>query len=194
MQHQPLTLDWQRLRYVGSTIRWDASIYQHFSMTHVPSLKPKQIGQLWHRLPFESIQLDKFPIRAGIYALAYTYNCLSFPAQEIILYIGQASNLRKRLCRYLRDFRHPIMQDHSRPSTRKERLNFMFSTFNPLHVYYCTLEGSEQERIELERNLVGLLDPLFNWQHKPRPMAGPIIGRPGKVSVATGLRQPAFSD
>ena len=59
----------------------------------------------------------------------------------------------------------------------------MFSSFPNLDVLYRTLSLSEHERKELERNLISLLDPPFNWQHRARPRTKPIIGR-GRVARA----------
>ena len=97
----PQALDWTRLDHIGTRIAWTGVTYNHLKSEPTASSNPTANGTEWHRLPFHPVQLDKFPQRSGVYAFAYTYLCLAFPEQEIILYVGEAENLHSRLHDYI---------------------------------------------------------------------------------------------
>ena len=187
----PLALNWKRLPHVGTKITWTAETYQHLSAPPSKANEPK-----WRSLPFEPIQMDKLPARSGFYAFVYIYHCLGFPKQEIIMYVGESSNLRKRFKEYEKLAEgEPEGGDPSNPSeNRRERLKYLFATFKNLTVRYCTTKVSQEERRETEQDLISLLDPPFNWKHRATPTQAPIIGRPGSILVKTKDAEPAFAD
>ena len=196
MTTSPLPIDWSLLQHIGSRITWTATTYQHFgtNLAVSPSPTPPESG--WYRLPFEPVQLDKLPERQGLYAFVYTYLCLGFPEQQIVLYLGETENLRNRLGNYNIQIqkRTGKAKIDNLANTREERLDLMFSQFHDLELLYCTLELTKWERKHLERNLIRLLDPPFNWHHRAIPKIPPIIGRPGGISTRTGQRRPAFQN
>ena len=187
-------LDWARLSYVGSRITWTAATYQHLRSKLAVSSDPTKSGTEWYRLPFEPVQLDKLPTRSGIYAFAYTYLCLGFPEQEIILYVGEAGNLQNRFKGYFRE-REKELGDigvDNPPKSHEERLRLMFSWYQNLNVLFCTPSIALKQRRELERNLISLLDPPFNWNHRVKPKTRPIIDRLGPISVTPLPKRAAF--
>ena len=193
MSTQPLPLDWKVQPHISSRIMWDASVYRHFKASGSVSLSPTPSDPPWYCLRFEPNERDKFPERDGIYAFTYTHKSLGFPTQEIVLYIGEAENLRKRFRTYFDALENGVISSNDPPNTYPGRIGFMVSTFRNLYVRYRTLDGDKPLRKQLERNLIGLLDPPFNWMHRARPKMAPIFGRPGStIPVKPKTKQSAF--
>lgn len=194
METKPQALDWKRLNHIGTGIVWEAATYRHFKDPLTAGSAPAASGREWVSLPFEKSQVDKLPQGGGIYALAYIYKCLGFPEQEIIMYVGEAENLRSRLGNHIdtaQGTRRNTSKDRSL-RTHKDRLSHLFLTFEHLTMRYCAMNLREDQRLELERNLISLLDPPFNWKHRPRPTLAPTIGRPGSILTKPGDATPAF--
>ena len=191
IQQQPL--DWARLNHIGTRITWEDATYQHFKDQASTNTAPAASGMGWIYLPFESVHLDKLPELSGIYAFSYTYRCLGFPEQQIIMYVGETGNLRDRLKQHMgtAEGTHEGNQA-ARPDPHADRLRYLFSTFQNLTMIYHTLNVTQDERWDLERNLINLLDPPFNWKHRPRPGTAPTIGRPGKILTNPRAAAPAF--
>ncbi len=197
MATQPQPLDWTRLNHIGTRITWEAQTYQHFKDQVKTSPAYSASGLDWVCLPFESAHMDKLPVAGGIYAFSYTYGCLGFPEQKIIMYVGETENLRSRLNEYMGIYigiSEGIPEDDpaARPNRRNDRLRHLFSTFEKLEMLYCTLNLTEDERCDLERNLINLLDPPFNWAHRPKPKRAPTIGRPGTILTNPTVATSAF--
>ena len=110
------------------------------------------------------------------------------------MYVGEAENLRARLGNHIetaQGTRRNTSRDRSL-RTHKDRLSHLFSTFEHLTMRYCAMNLPEDERLELERNLISLLDPPFNWQHRPRLTLAPTVGRPGSIPTKPREATPAF--
>lgn len=194
MMTQPIPVDWTRIDQIGTRIVWENAAYQHFKDGPEVNPAPTTGGAAWIRLPFEPVHVDKLPELGGLYAFSYTYRCLGFLEQEIIMYVGEAENLRTRLNQYM-GIANGISGGNSpatRPRTRIERIRHLFSTFQDLAMLYRTLNLTQDERRALERNLINLLDPPYNWQHRPSLRARPTIGRPGTILATSGDATPAF--
>ena len=194
IKNQPL--DWKRLQHIGTSITWEADTYNHFKAKPDDSQNPTATEMEWHSLPFEEVQLDKFPERPGVYAFTFKYLCLGFPEREIILYVGEAENLRSRLEQHVKLAKVELQNiNQIRPvKTHTKRLKYLFSTFEGLAVRYCAVNATEEERMNLEKDLIGLLDPPFNWLHRPRPTREPTIGRPGTILINPAAATPAFAN
>ena len=174
MDSNELPLNWNRAPHVSARITWTAEVYEHLS-GECPAIEPP-----WRSLPFEVVHLDKLPPRSGLYAITYAYQCLGFPKQEIIMYVGEADNLQSRFSEYKSiASANPIRKaQQAKPQNRRLRLRYLFTKFDKLSVQYCTTEASQEERKNAERELISLLDPPFNWRHRPNPITEPTIGHP----------------
>ena len=194
METKPQALDWTRLNHTGTRIVWEAATYRHFKDPSSDGSSPPTSSRAWVSLPFEKAHVDKLPEGGGIYAFAYTYRCLGFPEQEIIMYVGEAENLRARLGQHIGTIQGTRRNTSTAPSlgTHTGRLRHLFLTFENLTINYCAMNLPEDERLELERNLISLLDPPFNWKHRPRPKLAPTVGRPGSILTNPRKATPAF--
>ena len=191
----PQALDWKRLSFIGNRVTWEAKTYERYR--DQPVVQPDQAasGTTWNCLPFEAVQIDKFPTRGGMYAFTYTISCLGFPEQDVVMYVGEAQNLRNRLDRHLKTSREGSENTNSIRTLDRDvdRLRYLFSTFKGLTVHYCPMDLTQKDRRELERNLISLLDPPFNVIHKPAPRGEPIVRRKRFLAKA-GNTAPAFAN
>ena len=191
----PRPLDWTLQSYIDRSVIWHPQVYNGFREApgFASQLRPQSLH--WHTLPFEEAQLDKISQQGGIYVLMRRYECLDSLHQEIILYLGEATSLRARLRKHLDSAREPLKDSQllSDFGRHPDRLKLLFELFQPLVIRYCTLDASQEERRELEKQLIGLLDPPFNLKHRPVPRGQPLLGRPGRIPARAGSPQPAFS-
>ena len=190
MLTSPQPLDWNRLPYISDSIIWTSQTYRQLSERFASNSTPQAGVMDWHQLPFEKVQLEKFPERGGIYIFTYNFRCLEFLDQRMLLYLGEAGNLRARLDRHWRISQ--LAEASGRPLHEK-RLWTLFTSFNNLLVTYCTLDIPQDERKDLERQMIGVLDPPFNWVHRARPRRQGLVGRPGAISFSAGAARPAFA-
>ena len=190
----PPALDWPRQQFIGIRVIWDATIYRTYNDPPVMHPSPPPIDTEWHGLPFGEGQVDKFPQRSGLYAFTYKYSCLGFPEQDMVMYIGEAGNLRTRLKQHFETSQKgPPATSLERPLRGSdERLRHLFSTFEGLIVRYRVINATPKERRALERALISLLDPPFNWQHRPKPTGVPAVGPTGPIPVKEGKLTSAF--
>ena len=195
MLELPQPLDWNRLRHLSLQIMWQADTYKHFEKDPVDREKVAEPGTEWQSLPFEEIQLDKFPARGGLYAFSFSYACLGFPEQEIIMYVGEAANLRSRLSQHFETARtvpQPL-ESADQLTDHASRLAHLFTTFKGLMVRYCAVTLSPSERRDFERNLISLLDPPYNRKSRARPGLRPVIEPPsGLIPTTAKPAKPAF--
>ena len=93
--------------------------------------------------------------------MLHRYEHLAAVKQDIILYLGEATNLRDRFRQHLATARQSAQESQlpSDPKTHTERMKLLFKLFTSLKIQYCTLEFSQEERRQLERQLIGLFDP-----------------------------------
>ena len=168
MLTSPQALDWNRLPHISNRIIWTSETYQQLSGRFVSTSAPHAGVMDWRRLPFESSQLDKFPNGGGIYIFTFTFNCLEFFEQEMVLYLGEAESIQNRMRQHWQTSqgRAPQISASGQRSTHLQRMGFLFSSFQKLKVSYCVLGISADERKELERQMIGVLDPPFNWEHR----------------------------
>ena len=193
MLTSPNKLDWTKLRLYGSSIVWTPEVYQEFDIQLASTTNPS-IGRIeWHQLPFEPAQEDKFPQRGGIYILTYNYRCLASLPQEVVLYLGESGNLRTRMKQHLEEAKQSRQARTGlvrKAATYEERMRLLFASLDTPMVRFCTLDLPQDERRDLERGLIGLLDPPFNREHRPKPKGQPMVERFGALVPQPG--RPAF--
>ena len=196
MLTSPQPLDWSLQAYIGPSIVWHPGVYGNFEGRPESTTRPQGQELRWIVLPFEDAQIDKIPQRGGIYMMFHQHKYLASAQQDIVLYIGEATDLRDRLNEHLKMARKSAedSQPHDDPKTHNDRLKLLFKLFPSLTIHFCILEFSQEERKQLERQLIGLFDPPFNLHHRPAPRGRPMVSRPGALSVVTGREQPAFSN
>ena len=191
----PQPLDWDSQAHIGATTVWYPGVYDRFQGAPAFSSQSSPQALHWEQLPFEEAQLDKIPEQSGLYLIFRGFDCLGLTDREYILYIGESGNLRARLKRHL-DSARDIPDGHyvPNPSRHSDRMRSMFALFESLTLYFCPVNCTADERKELEKQLIGLLDPPFNWRHRPRPKHNPLIRRPGTIPVQASSPSPAFSN
>ena len=196
MLTSPQPLDWSLQAYIGPSLVWHPRVYDNFEGLPESTSHPEGQQLKWNVLPFEEAQLDKIPQRGGIYIMLHQHEYLATGKQDIILYVGEATNLRERLRQHIEMAQESALdsQPHDDPKTHSERLKLLFRLFASLKIQYCTIEFAQDERRQLERQLIGLFDPPFNINHRPTPKGHPMLSRPGALGVVTGTEQPAFSN
>ena len=195
MLTSPQALDWNRLPHIGDRIIWTSEAYGHLR-GRFASTSTSQSGVMsWYQLPFEDAQVEKFPQQGGIYIFTFTFYCLEFLEHKMILYLGEAGNLRNRLRQHLQtsQLTEAQLNQSKRTTPHEKRLWSLFTSFQNLVVNYCTLDIPQDERRVLERQMIGVLDPPFNWQHRARPRGQPLVGRPGAIPYTARPSRPAFS-
>ena len=189
----PQALDWNRLPRIGDRIVWTSETYGHFSRRFASASVPEAGAMDWQELPFEESQLDKIPRRGGIYLFTFTFHCLEFLRQDMILYLGEAGNLQTRVGQHWLTSRAALESGQStNPVNHDQTMKLLFASFRNLMVSFCALNIPQDERRALERQMIGVLDPPFNWHHRPRPSGQPMVGRPGPNLLTTRAPQPAF--
>ena len=195
MLTSPQPLDWDVQAHVGYSIVWHPTVYRNFEGQPESTSHPRPNPVDWNRLPFEDAQLDKIPPREGIYMMVHRYEHLAAVQHDIVLYLGEATNLRDRLRQHLVTARQSDQDSQipENPSRHSDRMKLLFRLFSSLTIQYCTLEFSQEERRQLERQLIGLFDPPFNLHHRAVPRGRPLLGRPGTMKAVPGRPQPAFS-
>ena len=191
----PQPLDWDLQPHVGCSIVWHPGVYRNFAGQPESTTSPLSKPLVWNQLPFEDAQLDKIPGRkGGIYMMLHQYEYLG-AVNHIVLYVGEAANLRERMHQHLSAARQAAQDSQfiNDPSRHSDRLKLLFRIFNPLTIQYCTVEFRQEERRHLERQLIGLFDPPFNVHHRAAPRGSPMLSRPRTIPVVAGRQQPAFS-
>ncbi len=195
MLRLPQPLDWNRLRHLSTQITWQADTYQYFERDPIRTGEITEPGTEWESLPFDESQLGKFPERGGFYAFSFTYACLGFPKQEIILYVGEAANLRNRLSQHFETAKTKpkALANADQLTDHTSRLAHLFTTFQQLTVRYCAITLPQEERRDLERNLISLLDPPYNLRSRAKPARVPVIEPPsGLIATTAKAAKPAF--
>ena len=97
----PPALNWTQAQLIGHRIVWTSEAYESFRHPFQPSSPSSISTMVWHKLPFERVQLDKFPLGPGLYTFTYEYPCLGCMPQELILYVGEARSLQARMRNHL---------------------------------------------------------------------------------------------
>ena len=189
----PRSLDWKRQPNMGPSIVWHPSVYNNFADPLQSTLQPLMQLPHWETLPFEDAQIEKIPQRSGIYVMVYQYRVLAVANQEVILYLGETEDLRDRVRQHLSTSRQSLQGPiQVAPKTHDERMKLLFRIYTPLSIRYCPLDLPTEERLQLERELIGLFDPPFNVKHRPVPQGRPMLSRPGTIAATTGSPRPAF--
>ena len=191
----PQPLDWELQSYMDRSVIWHPRVYKNFSESPEFATHSRSQSLHWYSLPFEEAQLEKFPQREGIYLVIHRYMCLDSLHHDLILYLGEATDLRARVRQHWKTAQQPTDDSLLRNAGRHaDRLKLLFEVFDPLAIQYCTLEASQDERRQLERQLIGLFDPPFNVRHRPTPQGEPLLKLVGRIAAHPGTPQPAFSD
>ena len=192
MLTSPQPLDWKLQSYIDTSILWHPRVYSNFGGPPEFTSQPHPQPLNWNILPFEEVQLDKIPRREGIYLIIHRYECLDSLQLNLTLYVGEATNLRERLRKHM-DTARQSTNDLKSPTLHRDRLKLLFRLFHSLSIQYCTLKSTQEEREDLEKQLIGLLDPPFNKKHRTVPRGQAILMRPGTIFANPGKPRPAFS-
>jgi hypothetical protein len=131
--------------------------------SNIDKLKWKKYGKL------QKVHLDVTPKCSGLYMFVWTSkqsNLTPFDAYRNIVYIGQSTNIRKRIQEYIQEKK--LIESYT-SSTKKNRIRdnikVMLTEYKDgLDVYYVKVDP--HNIISYEDILIKVFDPIFNTEQR----------------------------
>ncbi len=180
----PTALDWRNQAYVQQRYVWVESTYEAVSGSLEFDVSRGPIQLCWHQVPVERPQIDKVSTLAGAYCLLIEPSLLSSFTYPLVLYVGETGNIRIRFRSYVERREKTLASKASYVPGTEHYDPILFRRYPSLQFRYCEFDCSTVERRLIETQLIGVLDPPFNGQKKPRPIGNPLI--PKSVSGQLG--------
>lgn len=105
------------------------------------------------RQKYLSTTMSGVPDKPGLYAYGKVRAICDLEKSRSIVYVGQTDNLQRRLRQHL-------------PRAEENRLlrEYLRNEKNII-CWYCPLDHTKRERLELERQMIERFKPKFNSQH-----------------------------
>lgn len=174
----PGSLEWRSQAFLDRSTVWIDNVYRHFE-TNLQVGPPRRLISLsWHKLPFDDTQVVKIPKSSGLYMFLSEHRIWSAFSFTVVLYVGETSSLQRRFNQYLNE---EIRVERQRVPSRisdlpeEERvISALFTYYSRLTFCFCEVDADNNDRKELERQLIGVFDPPINSYSRPNPR-GPAL-------------------
>ena len=173
----PGSLAWRSQAFLDRSTIWIETVYQHFQTRPQVGPPRRSISPRWHKLPFDDTQVVKIPKSSGLYMFLSEHEIWSTFCFTAVLYVGETRSLRRRFNQYLEKKSRVVKQSIPSiisPAEEERGISALFAYYSRLTFCFCEVDVYENDRKELERQLIGVFDPPINSYSRPNPR-GPAL-------------------
>lgn len=109
----------------------------------------------WQIYKLDESEIDRIPIQSGVYSLLIQPGIADHPACSYLMYIGQATSLRKRFMDYLNERKR---------ETGRPKIYRLFNKYQSF-VFFCCAAVEKSDLTKVENNLLNAYIPPANDQY-----------------------------